>query len=591
MKKSKEPSYISNAFFLLKYAFGINKLFFIWKLCSIFITSFSAFVPLIFVRLITNEITVGRDWKKVMIYSIGFAVCSLIVGLLTHMINYQCNIHTEKTSCEMKRRLGVAVMNMPYSEVERPQTKDFISLAAGGNNFISVINNLSSIATSVITLIGLAAIITTLQPIIILLIILTVIVRLAADGRTRKIAAKYRDIDAPLYRKMNYYNTVMVDVTFGKEIRINRLQEWLLKQVNAFIDNPVLRLMKKQYTETQCVGILSELSVVIQECVVYLILAYRVVFHDMPIGDFSMYMTSINNFSGCVRGLISGFSTIVNDGLYAKEFRNIVQNFNPGKLPDEGKHISAGEVKIEFRNVSFKYPDTNKYVLKNISFTIKPKETLSIVGVNGAGKTTLVKLICRFYEPTNGEILVNDIPIYMIPYKEYTKLLGVVFQDFRMFAFSIAENISLDSTYNRKDLQNCIEKSALEDKIRSLPHGIDTFLFKEFSEMGIEFSGGEAQKLAIARTIYKKPSLLILDEPTSALDPIAEYEIYQKFNDLVQGRTAIYISHRLASTKFTDKIAVFSDGMLCEYGNHKELMKINNGIYKEMFEMQAQYYN
>lgn len=590
MKRNKGTSYISNAFFLLKYSFKINKLFFVWKLFSIIITSFSAFVPLIFIRLITNEITVGRDMKKVIIYSIGFAASSLAVGLISHITNYQCGIQTEKTSCEMKRRLGVSVMNMPYSEVEQPKTKDFINLATGGNNFISVINNLSSIATSVITLVGLAAIITTLQPVIILLIVLTVAVRLFTDSRTRKIAVKYRELNTPVFRKMNYYNTVMADVTFGKEIRINKLQGWLLSKINDFLDSTVFRLTKKQYTETQRVNVLSELSVVIQECVVYLVLAYKVVFGGMLIGDFSMYMTSINNFSGCVRGLISGFSNLVNDGLYAKEFRNIVQNFKPEEMTDKGENIPDGAVKIEFRNVSFKYPNTDRYVLKNISFTIEPRETLSIVGVNGAGKTTLVKLICRFYEPTEGEILVGGIPINTIPYKEYTKILGVVFQDFRMFAFSVAENIALDAEYDKAALQNCIEESALADKISRLPDGINTYMFKEFSENGIEFSGGEAQKLAIARTLYKEPSLLILDEPTSALDPIAEYEIYQKFNELVQGRTAIYISHRLASTRFTDKIAVFSDGEMREYGSHGELMQLDDGIYKNMFEMQAQYY-
>ena len=229
-------------------------------------------------------------------------------------------------------------------------------------------------------------------------------------------------------------------------------------------------------------------------------------------------------------------------------------------------------------------------ILKNVSLILKAGETLSLVGINGAGKTTFVKLVCRLYEPTEGEILINGIPINTIPYKDYCELLGVVFQDFKIFAFTVAENVALSTDYDVSEVERCMEESDIMKKVGSLPDKSETFLSKEFSENGIEFSGGEGQKIAIARTLYKDPPLIILDEPTSALDPIAEYEIYQKFSSLVKGRTAIYISHRLSSTRFTDKIAVFENGELCEFGNHKELLKIENGIYKNMFEMQARYY-
>ena len=240
--------------------------------------------------------------------------------------------------------------------------------------------------------------------------------------------------------------------------------------------------------------------------------------------------------------------------------------------------------------MSFRYPNTDRLILKNINIVLRPGESLSVVGLNGAGKTTFVKLLCRLYKPTEGEILVNGIPVCDIPFEEYGKIIAVVFQDFRLFAFSVRENVQMDTRGNADKVSESIAESGLAEKINKLTKGEDTFVYKEFDSEGIEFSGGEGQKLAIARALYKNTPIVILDEPTSALDPIAEYDVYKHFHSLSKGRTSLYISHRLSSTRFTDKIAVFSEGEICEYGTHKELIAISGGIYKEMFEMQAQYY-
>lgn len=251
----------------------------------------------------------------------------------------------------------------------------------------------------------------------------------------------------------------------------------------------------------------------------------------------------------------------------------------------------TGNVKIEFKNLSFKYPNTDRFILKNINLTLEAGETLSIVGVNGAGKTTFVKLLCRFYEPTEGEILINGISANKIVLNEYYNLLSVVFQDYKLFPFTIHENISMNLQYDQKKMSSCVEKIGLQKRINDLPKNIDTMLFKEFDSEGIELSGGEGQKLAISRALYRDTPIVIFDEPTSALDPIAEYDIYKNFDKLADGRSAIYISHRLSSTRFTDKVAVFSDGYIAEYGSHSELMRIDNGIYRNMFEMQMHYYS
>jgi len=332
-------------------------------------------------------------------------------------------------------------------------------------------------------------------------------------------------------------------------------------------------------------------SNIIQEAVIYLVLAHKVVFSGMLIGDFSMYLTSVSKFANSVAGVTGGFSSLMTCGLFAKDFRYCLNESAKFKKKSSIGHAGIKEIeKIEFKNVSFAYPNTERLVLKGINLTLSKNESLSIVGLNGAGKTTFVKLLCRLYEPTDGEILINGKPIKEISFEEYIKLISVVFQDFKLFSFSVKENVQMNTEGNPEKVDRAIIESGLEEKIASLPKGKDTYVYKEFDSEGVEFSGGEGQKLAIARAIYKDAQIVILDEPTSALDPIAEYDVYSHFHSLSEGKISIYISHRLSSTRFTDKIALFDDGIIKEYGSHSELISIENGIYKNMFDVQAQYY-
>lgn len=248
-------------------------------------------------------------------------------------------------------------------------------------------------------------------------------------------------------------------------------------------------------------------------------------------------------------------------------------------------------MEFTFENVSFTYPYQNEPSLKNINLKIRDKERLSIVGENGSGKTTLVKLLLRLYEPTDGRILLNGIDVKEIDYKEYLKLFSTVFQDFKIFAFKILDNVtSLENkAADLTGVHNSLEKVGLSSKINALDKGVETYLFKIYEEDGIELSGGEAQKLAIARALYKDAPVVILDEPTAALDPKAEYDIYTKFLSLVDSKTAVFISHRLSSTKFCDRIVVLREGKIVETGSHSELLS-QNGYYAELFHMQANFY-
>ena len=258
------------------------------------------------------------------------------------------------------------------------------------------------------------------------------------------------------------------------------------------------------------------------------------------------------------------------------------------KLPVEKR--SDNMYQIEFKNVSFKYPGTESYALKNFSLTLKIGEKLAIVGMNGSGKTTMIKLLCRLYDPDEGEILLNGVDIRKFRQDEYSRLFSVVFQDYQLFSFMLAENVAVSESFDSDRVVSCLKQAGFDERLKGLKDGIESYLYKDFEDNGIEISGGEPQKIAIARAVYKDAPFILMDEPTAALDPISEYEIYSGFDRMVGDKTAIYISHRLSSCRFCEKIAVFHEGELIQTGTHDELLQDKSGKYFEMWNAQAKYY-
>lgn len=259
-----------------------------------------------------------------------------------------------------------------------------------------------------------------------------------------------------------------------------------------------------------------------------------------------------------------------------------------GKLPVEKR--SDGIYRIAFRNVSFRYPGTERYALKNFSMELTVGEKLAIVGMNGSGKTTMIKLLCRLYDPQEGEILLNGVDIRKFKQEEYSRLFSVVFQDFTLYPFPLGQNIAVSRAYDEKLVRKCLADADFGARLAAMENGLDTYLYKDYDDAGVEISGGEAQKIAIARAVYKEAPFILLDEPTAALDPLAEYEIYSNFDKLAGTKTAVYISHRLSSCRFCEKIAVFHEGELLQMGSHEELVADKNGKYYELWRAQAQYY-
>ena len=323
----------------------------------------------------------------------------------------------------------------------------------------------------------------------------------------------------------------------------------------------------------------------------YLFVAIKAFLGAYGVGSVVQYVSVLTRLGDGIRDLMFMVS---DNELYCAhlkkmyDYLDIPNHMYQGSLTVEKREDN--EYYIEFRNVSFKYPRTENYVLRNVNLKFKIGEKLAVVGMNGSGKTTFIKLLCRLYDPTEGEILLNNVDIRKYDYKEYMSIFSVVFQDFKLFSFGLGQNVSASFHYNEELAKRCLEKAGFYERLQSMKKGLETSIYKDLDEEGVEISGGEAQKIALARALYKNAPFIILDEPTAALDPIAEYEVYSKFNEIVQDKTAIYISHRLSSCRFCDVIAVFDGGQIVQRGVHDRLLQDTHGKYYELWNAQAQYY-
>lgn len=324
---------------------------------------------------------------------------------------------------------------------------------------------------------------------------------------------------------------------------------------------------------------------------VYGYVALKALFGAFGVGSIVQYAGSLSQLSKGVTELMGAVSMLLYNGEALKllfDFFDMPSERHHGTLSVEKR--SDHEYEIEFHNVSFRYPGTEEWAVKELNMKLKIGQKLAVVGQNGSGKTTMIKLLCRLYDPTEGIITLNGIDIKKYEYQEYLALFSVVFQDFKLFSFSLGQNVGATTAYDQEKAIRCLEQAGFGERFSRLPQGLSTPLYKDFEDGGVEISGGEAQKIALARALYKDAPFIVLDEPTAALDPVAEYEIYTRFNEIVDNKTAIYISHRLSSCRFCDDIAVFHKGILVQRGSHQHLMEEEGGKYHTLWTAQSQYY-
>lgn len=335
---------------------------------------------------------------------------------------------------------------------------------------------------------------------------------------------------------------------------------------------------------------LGEVASHIFTAVVYLYVAAKAILGAFGVGSIARYVGAITQFAGGLSSVVKSYAELIENNVYLEstyEFLDIPNSMVHDTQPVEKEENRKCD--IEFSHVSFLYPGTEKFALQDISVKINDGDRIAVVGMNGSGKTTFIKLLGRLYDPTAGEIKMNGTNIRKYDYKQYQDTFSIVFQDFALLPLKLGENVAASVTYDAEKAGQCLELAGFGERLESLEDGLDTWLYKDFHKAGIGVSGGEAQKIAIARALYRNAPFVILDEPTAALDPKAEFEIYARFNDMVGDKTAIYISHRLSSCRFCKKILVFDEGRIVEVGNHEELLK-KQGKYHELWCAQAQYY-
>ena len=324
---------------------------------------------------------------------------------------------------------------------------------------------------------------------------------------------------------------------------------------------------------------------------IYLLVCIKAWAGAFGLGTATQYIGSVTSFFGGFSELMKCIGVMRINSSFLDTVFELLDTPNTmyqGSLTTEKR--SDIQYDVEFRDVSFKYPGSEAYALRHVNMKFKVGSRLAVVGMNGSGKTTFIKLLCRLYDPTEGEILLNGINIRKYRYDDYMKIFSVVFQDFQLLALPLGQNVAASQTYDAARVLDCLNKAGFGEKLAKMPHGLDTYLYKSVDTEGVDVSGGEAQKIAIARALYKDSPFIILDEPTAALDPIAEAEIYSKFDEIAGDKTAVYISHRLSSCKFCDEIAVFDSGSVIQQGTHSDLLADESGKYFELWNAQAQYY-
>lgn len=595
MAENKKEKAINKVWPVIKVLFSTASkkypMFFCLEVFKTLVEILQPFLGIIISPLLVDELCTTRNVKTLVIYTAVLILGECVLLLLAERCNMTLQKYQQRLDNYFSMVLGERAMGLDFQLTEDKAALDQLEKAKTGMTWYSggaygIAEQVFKLTGNVIKIAGFITLITMHAPLLLLVITAHICItsyiiskrngyELAAFGRL-----------AQFNRLFGYFGWNIVDFRYGKDIRLYDAAEMMTARWQKYTDESIAAWKWRADKDYVC-SLLSAVSSLIKTVFTYYYVGRLAILKVFSVGIFTQMISTAGAMDAALGGLVWNIMDLLKKCNYAYEYV-LFMNY-PEALPKGDKKVKDGEHKIEFKDMSFAYPGTEKLILDHINITIEPGEHLSIVGLNGAGKTTFIKLLCRLYDPTEGAILLDGIDIREYEYKEYMRQFAPVFQDFKLFCAPVKENITLKEN-DDADLTEFLKLVELDDFVKKLPKGAETCIYKFFDEEGVEPSGGEQQKMAIARALYKKSPVVILDEPTAALDPIAEYEIYKQFHTLVGGKTAFYISHRLSSCKFCDKIAVFSDGKIAEYGNHDELVCIPNGIYAKMFEAQAQYY-
>ena len=556
----------------------------------------------------------ARPWQDIIVFIIITGSIDLALWIVQEIIKKHDNCHNFAHQINQRKMIWEKIINMDYVHIESPDTfimerramdgmyrmgRVFYNLLEIFSGTVSIVLGLIMIAPiafkSAPQLSGFAGFINSywgLFAAIALAALLEIGKALLPIKKSYKCFSELQnDRELLQYSRTSshYADDISSNYQNGKDIRIYGEQELIL---NEFKRNTESWLkgwthgVRRDLPMNFGAGMITLASNV----VIYGFAVFRAINGALTVGEiigFVMYFSRIRDSMNRIAGGFGGMSVDLEFMKTAFDFLDIPDEKYKGTIPTEKR--DDNEYEFEFSHVWFKYPNSEQYVLKDVNLKWRVGEKMALVGKNGCGKSTLVKLLCRLYDPTEGEITLNGIDIRKYKYEDYMALFSVVFQDSELFSFSIAENVASSDEYDPELVTDCVTRAGLGERLESMENGIETCLYKHFDEHGVEISGGEAQKLCLARAIYKGAPFIVLDEPTASLDPISEHDIYTKFNGIVGTRTAVYISHRLSSCRFCDEITVMEDGTVAERGTHESLIEAD-GVYKALWEAQAEYY-
>jgi len=594
----KKYTILQNARYIYKQADQFNKLY-KYRLGTTFILQLilpiiATFIPTAFVFLITSNYEPLTFIGMMSLIIVIYAGISYLNTYLTQKIEIESTFI--RTNVFWKN-LCFKAMHTGYENMEGKAGREKMMKAIGSlnSNWVGIelfLKRFPGYVTSFFGLLMYSFYILSINYGIVLLLIGMTTMNLLLNIYARKYEKRTENKTNRYRTKLKYYQDESKKLVNGKDIRIYKMESWFYKGIQ-FFTRRFSGMIMKQKTRYFMPTFSDSLFTIGRDLLAYTILVSMVIKGSINVTQFTFMI-----------GIVTGFSVWLNqfsDSLARlKEAKIGVDNYRAYEILDDLKvahskidihELLDQQLSVEFRNVSFTYPEAEKPTLHDLSFKMEAGEKLALVGINGAGKTTIVKLLSGLYRPDAGDILINGISINDISTDDLYALVSVIFQDVNIFGFSIAENISgVDQEETDEDLvKKVLVKSGLADKVDRLEKKEKTYLTQEVDEQGILLSGGETQKLMLARALYKNAPLLILDEPTAALDPLAEHELYMQYNDLTRKKTSMFISHRLSSTQFCDRIIYLENGAIQEEGNHKELMK-KSGKYAKMYEIQSQYY-
>lgn len=547
-------------------------------------------------KFVIDAITREQGMTQLMWLMLIFVVLQLIAALLNTYYNNNTWWRFVHTRLWMIQKKNLKIMCIDYEHLENPEVMDCYERAGQAcndnmNGIEGMMHEIADFLTSLaVVLVGLAIMGSLNLWMVLLVFAVTMLNFLFRNYTNRTAKKKVWDPLAPWWRKNQYMLNTTTDFEAAKDIRMFGLKDWLSGKYRELVK---VRCDAQRENEKlwRNAGFVGAITWLVSQGSIYAYLIYQVINGNVTIGGFTMYTASFATFFNYVNQLLEHMGNLLARSREVDDFRSFL-DFEGGDGDDGGIPVpELDSYEFTFRNVSFRYPKAEAYALKNLNLTVKAGERLAVVGLNGAGKSTFIKLLLRLYEPTEGEILLNGRNIKTYRKQDYYRVFAPVFQTVELFAFPLAENVSMqapDET-DAKKAEECLKAAGFEEKLGKLPKGVQTEVLKIIYDDGVDFSGGEKQKIALARALYKDAPVVVLDEPTAALDAVAESRLYEDFDKLIGGKTAVYISHRLSSTQFCSHVAMFSGGQMVEYGTHKSLLE-QNGEYAKMFHIQAQYY-